>query len=97
MHGKEQGVKDFIEENRVVVREFVEDGKVRLEVYLDGAGVDADPNAPASVSMMVVAAMFSLYTDGTTLDRMRQMFGFQPGGVVEMKLENMDVSIPGNA
>ncbi|MBS3648717.1 hypothetical protein KEU06_08755 [Pseudaminobacter sp. 19-2017] len=87
--------KVFVEENRIVVEEYRQDDKIRLEVFLDGQGVAKDQSEQITTSMAVVAAMFSLYTDGTVLERMNQMFGIIPG-TVEMKLENANGYIPGH-
>ena len=90
-------VEEFVEESRLVVREFRQpDGKVRLEMEIEGDGLDQDPDEEVKTGFAVAATMFQMWNDGTVLARMRELMGFAPSNV-EISLESLNGVKPGHA
>jgi hypothetical protein len=89
-------MSELVSENRLIVREFREDdGRVRLEMEIDGDGIAADPDENVTTGFAVVATMFQMWNSGQVLEVMNEKWSFVPKEVT-INLEIMNGSNPGS-
>lgn len=76
----------LISEHRLVIREFVDGSQTRIELTIEGDGVDALEDDEATLGYGVAATLFHLYSNGTVLEAMKDYLGYVPESV-DIRLE----------